>query len=1179
MNEQNLLSIGFNVADLQTQADQVETIVTNLYKTLEGYDNAKLSPINTTGLTELVNATKAQQVQMQKLQTTVTELSLAMREYSRVADETAKINAKISVSESQLAKDNAAARVSYSEKQKLLKQEARDKDELYQKNKALKQKEAADAQFEADFEKALAEEKVANKKAAAAQEAEIQAQLTEQEKIANQSKAAADREYVRMYTSLLEEKEAAENLAAANKKKLDAEAQKNAAAQGKAALAQNDLYKQLQLKQQDLTTRFRNAQISGASKGEQAGLAAELTAVNKEIAKIDSSVERTAKGGLASMGKGLGSMLGQVRQLAYILPGIGMAGLFNLAFEAIMELVSGGDAYIKKLTEINNSQKDINSTLLEQYNIYEKLKKAEEDEANTKLGSAKIAEQALQRMTAQGLTQIDLLNQGTEIAKLSLKEVEDQVNKKGGIAQMRGDIAVDHDALITLKNDYDKATKLTDLKTHFEIFENSIGTVAQVANMTDKQLDRLATTTKNISKGQLLQLRSDAIELQAVAKDNNFKTAEVAKSHSENLKSQFENSFKLYQDNVNLISTYEQKINDNLVKIDETNKYRSDEARKQRLANAEQTYAGVKTANDLILKSELSTQEERLKAINETADAQNDLFLAQKENVTTNISASGADKAIAEGKYNEQVAKNNQDAKQEMTKTNLEFWLKNTELIHQARELDILMNQLADKTVMDNDKESYDNRLTALIEYTNDREEAVKEQYQKDLRVARQTLSADVLGLKEVQLRKEYQKQILDIENGTRQEAYNIVQSWFSKQYKLIKDNVDSGRTEAEDEATNDLLALNTQLNNKEITYKTFLTKRKLLEEQSAKDIADAKVIDDRNELIRLEDFQADLNDKLDKAKVKFSFAALFGDKKGKDAAQGDIDALTEQTKQVGKDIGDVTATMSKDQLEALEIRGKKEEEIHKQTADNWKQVEEEAFKGAQQIVDSYFENRISQIEALTEAQDKATDAELAAIERSTISAKEKNAYEVQLTAQKTARDEEAARVEKKLKHDQAVFDRDLAMSQIALNTAIGISAALKLGALGVPLAISIGALGATQLTIAAATKIPEYAMGGTHPNDGLALFGEAGTELVKEPHRKPYFVDKPTLAHLPAGTELFPLYSIPSFPERSNDSWAQTMYLGRQIAKSKREIKNIFKPNIIVDLGKAGYANRILHG
>src|SRR5678815_2175752 len=138
------------------------------------------------------------------------------------------------------------------------------------------------------------------------------------------------------------------------------------------------------------------------------------------------------------------------------------------------------------------------------------------------------------------------------------------------------------------------------------------------------------------------------------------------------------------------------------------------------------------------------------------------------------------------------------------------------------------------------------------------------------------------------------------------------------------------------------------------------------------------------------------------------------------------------------------------------------------------------------------------------------------------------SAYEIQLNAQKTARDEEMARKEKKMKHDQAVFDRDLAMSQIVLNTAVAVTGALKLGVAGVPLAISYGALGAAQLAIAAATKIPEYAQGGTHTKDGLAIFGEAGAELVKEPHKKPYIADRPTLGFLSAGTELFPMYEIP---------------------------------------------------
>jgi len=208
---------------------------------------------------------------------------------------------------------------------------------------------------------------------------------------------------------------------------------------------------------------------------------------------------------------------------------------------------------------------------------------------------------------------------------------------------------------------------------------------------------------------------------------------------------------------------------------------------------------------------------------------------------------------------------------------------------------------------------------------------------------------------------------------------------------------------------------------------------------------------------------------------------------------------------------------------------------------------------------------------------------EIDAIERSTLSQKDKNAYEVQLNAQKEAREKKLAEEIKKISHDKAVFDKAVSMAQIVLNTTLAVTGALAqaktLGIAAAPLAISYAAVGAVQLAIAAATQIPEYAKGGIHKKEGLALFGEAGSELVKEPGSKPYIAEKPTIKHLPAGTQLIPLYNIPSFSETKNDSWAQTMYLGKQIAKSKREIKNIFKPKIVVDLNRQIYINRILHG
>ncbi len=63
----------------------------------------------------------------------------------------------------------------------------------------------------------------------------------------------------------------------------------------------------------------------------------ELKAYNEAIKSVTTEVKRlgSSESGISGIGKSLTGALSSVRQLAYILPGIGMAGIFNLAFEAI----------------------------------------------------------------------------------------------------------------------------------------------------------------------------------------------------------------------------------------------------------------------------------------------------------------------------------------------------------------------------------------------------------------------------------------------------------------------------------------------------------------------------------------------------------------------------------------------------------------------------------------------------------------------------------------------------------------------------------------------------------------------------------------------------------------------------------------------------------------------------
>ena len=258
MSAQNLLTVGFNVAELSAEAQEVLAIVEKLYAELKKYDGMKVSPISASGVTELVAAVKSQQTSMESLQTTIADLGLAMKTYNQVAAETAKINAKIAVSDSELGKANAAAKVQLQENTRALKEKAQAANQDFQLRKAIEE-----------------EEKQLRKDAVAA------------EKQAAKDKSDADKAYTKEYERLLKERDAAAKKADADQKKRDAEQAKQKVAAGKQAVKDSDLYNQLVNKRKDLETKYANALISKAPKAEQKDLAKQLQEANAAIKEVD----------------------------------------------------------------------------------------------------------------------------------------------------------------------------------------------------------------------------------------------------------------------------------------------------------------------------------------------------------------------------------------------------------------------------------------------------------------------------------------------------------------------------------------------------------------------------------------------------------------------------------------------------------------------------------------------------------------------------------------------------------------------------------------------------------------------------------------------------------------------------------------------------------------------------
>jgi hypothetical protein len=126
--------------------------------------------------------------------------------------------------------------------------------------------------------------------------------------------------------------------------------------------------------------------------------------------------------------------------------------------------------------------------------------------------------------------------------------------------------------------------------------------------------------------------------------------------------------------------------------------------------------------------------------------------------------------------------------------------------------------------------------------------------------------------------------------------------------------------------------------------------------------------------------------------------------------------------------------------------------------------------------------------------------------------------------------EEEYQRKVAEINRKQAVADKLKALFDIALNTAVGISAALRAVPPNPALAAVYAVLGGIQAAIVAATPIPRFFKGVKNFMGGLAWVGDGGKqEVVRTPSGELSLTpDKPTLTYLPKGSDVFK--DVPTF-------------------------------------------------
>lgn len=504
-----------------------------------------------------------------------------------------------------------------------------------------------------------------------------------------------------------------------------------------------------------------------------------------------------------------------------------------------------------------------------------------------------------------------------------------------------------------------------------------------------------------------------------------------------------------------------------------------------------------------------------------------------------------------------------------------------------------------------------DTRLDALKKNISDKAAVIAEDFNTQIK-----LHTDLNG-KTTLLDKEYEalvgdrdKNLVALTADTQKQIFDIVTSYGEKKLKAIEElnKTGSGGNAATEGYNQETDALNTALINRTISYSRFLVDKKILDQKYAIDKAAADVKDDEVALQRIKDFEIKENGiKLEFARIALDLAKQGGNDKEIADAQAKFDSL--KAIQVKANADEVAATkkLNDDTLALHRAKVKPTEEIDALIAEREKQIAVDSYNLAKTLVDASYENKINQIQTVIDKTDEQYNQEIAAVQRSTLSQQQQAAEVIILTAQKNAQDISLKNQQKKEKIAEAKFDRDVALAEVAWNTAKAIMKDIA----GVPFPASLAiaaadaALGAIQAATILAKPIPTYGDGigipgkGRHPG-GDAIVGERWTpERVSIPGYEPFILDKPTLLNLPADSSVMPMtpselvweigtagmartaaqFSQPT--GSGNEAWDvarwQASQFKKAINKSNRKIIN--KIEVHVDADWNNYVNKKVLG
>ncbi|MES2004343.1 MAG: hypothetical protein V4450_07465 [Bacteroidota bacterium] len=588
----------------------------------------------------------------------------------------------------------------------------------------------------------------------------------------------------------------------------------------------------------------------------------------------------------------------------------------------------------------------------------------------------------------------------------------------------------------------------------------------------------------------------------------------------------------------------------------EEQKFNADERRRIVLESVKLEADLIQTKNAIILGDERSTLEQRLVAMKSNVAQQKALAKAELTDVLTNPSSTGADRKIAQKKYNDDILKINLQSKEDDRKTNLEYH--NRELAAQKAFNEIVINSEIEKNakIAESDAFSLEERTAAHHKMVEDQKTLIDQDYQY------QKATKIFYGKEIEQLDADHNAKLEQLKITSSTKLISIAQSSYNKLRKEADDyysSIAKSNETAESAAElKEQISFSTRLDN--------LNKRlkggKIGVEKYNRDIQ--KLQEDASlSALRIANQHIENQIKTETGFLENSVAAwteyeeeleaLSAESTPTDLQKERIDQLKATLNKELDIQNDHTAKINA--LKTQELKNNDAVETAKvaKVKDAKGQIKQTSIElyGAlvnlsQTLVDGGYQRELDALQKTKEASDERFATEINNIQRSNLSEQDKAAQITQLQAQQKAQALQFEREQRDIKNRQAKADRAFAVANIIEQTALAVISALKLPPpFNFIEAGLIGAVGAVQLATVLAKPIPQYAEGAgvngkpLHPG-GPAIVGEGiYKELVNPKGGKPFIADHAMfLDDLPAGSSVLPLT-----PSLSQDDVNQIMY------------------------------------